>query len=832
MSKAKQSTVAAMVAILLACGQLRAADQQTAPPVPPEEQLPAGTRIVSIEAHPAEIELMNRYAYRQLLLTGITADGDRVDVTRLARIAGDCPQVKVSATRQVRAAADGAGSLVFEFGGQQVAVPVTVSGIAAPYPVSFVRDVMPVMSKLGCNAGTCHGADAGKNGFKLSLRGYDPAFDHAALTDDLAGRRFNRSAPEQSLMLLKPSGVVPHQGGVLTHAGEPAYELLKEWIAGGVALDLDAPRVVSIELAPVNPQIPLPGMRQQMTVLATYSDGAKRDVSAEAFLESSLAEVAEVNKQGLITAVRRGEAAVLARFEGNYAATTVTVMGDRSGFVWQEPPVNNYVDVLVYDKLRRTKIAPSELAGDAEFLRRVYLDLTGLPPQPETIRAFLADTRETWIKRNELVDRLIGSPEYVEHWTNKWADLLQVNRRFLSEKGAWALRDWIRRAVDANMPYDEFVHTILTASGSTFENPPAAYMRVLREPVDAMENSTQLFLGVRFNCNKCHDHPFERWTQGQYYHLAAYFAQVKRKPGQSAEDEVIYDTPGSGEVAHVKTNQPVEPSFPYQHPGAVPSSSNRREQFAAWVTAKENPYFATSFVNRVWSYLLGVGLIEPVDDVRAGNPPSNPELLKALTDDFVAAGFDVEHLVRRICTSRTYQHSIVPNRWNEDDGINYSHAVARRLPAETLYDAVHRATGTSPHLPGLPAGFLATQLPDSNVPLPGGFLDLFGKPPRESACECERSGGVVLGQALTLVNGPVIAEAIADGNSRIAKLTAQFSDDGQLVEELFLAILCRPPTAAERQAGSDAIKAGDDRLGGAQDLAWALINSPAFLFNH
>ncbi|MGE0538109.1 MAG: DUF1549 domain-containing protein [Pirellulales bacterium] len=832
MSKAKQSTVAGVIAILMACGQLHAADQQSPPPVAAEEQLPAEMHVVAIEVQPAAIELTNRYAYRQLLLTGVTADGEKVDVTRLARVAGDCPQIKVSPSRLARPVADGSGSLVFEFAGHQVTVPVTVSGLETPYPVSFVRDVMPVMSKLGCNAGTCHGADSGKNGFKLSLRGYDPAFDHAALTDDLAGRRFNRSAPEQSLMLLKPAGVVPHQGGVLTHPGEPAYELLKEWIAGGVALDLEAPRVVSIELAPTNPQIPLPGMRQQMTVMATYSDGAQRDVTAEAFLESSLAEVAEVNKQGLITAVRRGEAAVLARFEGNYAATTVTVMGDRTGFVWQEPPINNYIDLLVYDKLRRTKISPSELAGDADFLRRVYLDLTGLPPEPEMIRAFLADPRETWIKRNELIDQLIGSEAYIEHWTNKWADLLQVNRRFLSEKGAWALRAWIRRAVAANMPYDKFVHTILTASGSTFENPPAAYLRVLREPVDAMENSTQLFLGVRFNCNKCHDHPFERWTQGQYYHLAAYFAQVRRKPGQRPDDEIIFDTPGAGEVTHAKTGEVAEPAFPYEHAGELPTDGNRREQFAAWVTANENPYFATSFVNRVWSYLLGVGLIEPVDDVRAGNPPSNPKLLEQLTEDFVSAGFDVEHLVRRICTSRTYQHSIVPNRWNEDDNINYSHALARRLPAETLYDAVHRATGSALHLPGLPAGFLATQLPDSNVSLPGGFLDLFGKPPRESACECERSGGVVLGQALTLVNGPVIAEAIGDAHNRIARLVEQHSDDGQLVEELFLTILCRLPTATEREAGRKAISEGETRLAGAQDLTWALINTPAFLFNH
>jgi hypothetical protein len=795
------------------------------------EQLPPGMKIVGLEAYPARIELANRFAYRQVLITGITEAGERVDVTRLARLEQVGGVVAVSPRGLVRPVADGSGELRYALAGQAVTVPVAVAGVESPYVASFVRDVMPTMSKLGCNAGTCHGSDQGKNGFKLSLRGYDPEFDHRALTDDLAGRRFNRSAPEQSLMLLKPAGGVPHVGGVLTRPGEPAYELLKQWIAGGVKLDLESPRVASIEILPKDPQVPLPGMRQQMVVLANYQDGSVRDVTAEAFVESSQTEVAECDKQGLVTAIRRGEAAILARFEGNYAATTITVMGDRSGFAWQEPPHNNYIDELVYGKLKRLKIQPSELCGDADFLRRVYLDLTGLPPAPEEVRSFLADQRETWVKRNEVIDRLIGSGDYVEYWTNKWSDLLQVNRRFLSEKGAWALRNWIRQAVADNMPYDQFARAILTGSGSTFENPPAAYLRVLREPVDAMENSTQLFLGVRFNCNKCHDHPFERWTQNQYYQLAAYFAQVGRKPGPNPDEEVVYDT-HAGEITHVKTGQVVAPAFPYQPDIAPDEVESRRQQFADWVVSPRNQYFATSLVNRMWSYLLGVGLIEPIDDIRAGNPPSNPELLRRLTEEFVASGFDVRSLIRRICTSRVYQHSITTNRWNEDDQINYSHALARRLPAETLYDTVQRATGSTIDLPGVPAGYVATQLPDSSVELPGGFLGLFGRPPRESACECERSSGVVLGQALNLVNGPVIGEAIADPKNRIAALVAAVTDDRQLVDELFVAILCRPVKPDEIETGLKAIREAESRLAGAQDLAWALINSPAFLFNH
>jgi hypothetical protein len=773
------------------------------------EQLPAGAKLVAIEVVPAAINLDNRYEYAQLLLTGVLEGGERQDVTRMARIEPTAPVVGISPMGQVRPLADGAAELRISLADQTVTVPVTVAGQGVAHPVSFVQDVMPTLSKMGCNAGTCHGAQDGKNGFKLSLRGYDPLFDHRALVDDLGGRRFNRAAPDHSLMLLKPAGGVPHVGGVLTHPGEPYYELLRTWIANGVKLDLDSPRVTSIDLLPKTPQIPLPGMTQQMVVLATYSDGSTRDVTAEAFVETSLAEIVEADKHGLMTAVRRGEAAILARYEGSYAATTITVMGDRSGYQWRETPENNYIDGLVYNKLRQVKILPSDLCTDADFIRRVYLDLTGLPPRPEEVRAFLADTRETRLKRDELIDRLIGSPEYVEQWTNKWADLLTVNRKFLSEKGAWALRNWIRQAVDSNMPYNEFAHAILTANGSTFQNPPAAYLRTLREPDAAVENSTQLFLSVRFNCNKCHDHPFERWTQTQYYQLGAYFAQVGRKPGPSPEEEIIYDS-GSGEVTHARTGELTPPEFPYHHDDLAPPDSTRREQFAHWVTSPQNQYFAKSYVNRIWSYLLGVGIIDPIDDIRAGNPPTNPELLDRLTSEFIASGFDARQVFRDICKSRVYQHSIETNEWNADDTINYSHALARRLPAETLYDAVHRAMDVTPKLPGVPAGFRASELPDPSAQLSDGFLDLFGRPARESACECERSGGVILGQALNLVNGPTIGNAIADPNNRLSKLVASVPDDKQLIEEIFLAIISRPPTEAEVAAGLEALTGYDE----------------------
>jgi hypothetical protein len=814
---------AVCLALLALCAAAGARADTPAP-----EKLPAGAKLAKIEAQPARVELKHPYDYAQLVLTGVLASGERLDVTRMARLEAPGGLVKISPTGLVRPAGDGEGVLKVRLESAGLDVPVKVTGQKEKYKVSFVRDVMPALSRLGCNAGTCHGAQEGKNGFKLSLRGYDPLLDHRALTDDLEGRRFNRAAPDTSLMLLKCSNAVPHVGGLLTQPGEPYYELLRAWIADGVQFDPQSPRVTSLSIQPRGAVIPLPGMKQQMAVFATYSDGKVRDVTAEAFVESSNTEVATVDRQATATAVRRGEATMMARYEGAYAAAALFVMGDRSGFVWKDVPVHNYIDTLVYEKLRQVKVLPSELCSDADFIRRVYLDLIGLPPEPEAVRAFLADGRPTRLKRDELVDRLVGSPEFVEHWTNKWADLLQVNRKFLGEGGAAAFRAWIRQAVADNMAYDHFVYAVLTASGSNLDNPPASYFKVLREPGAVMENTTQLFLAIRFNCNKCHDHPFERWTQNQYYETAAFFAQVgraedprfknQRVGGTDVEGakplvEVISDT-GAGEVSHLRTGQVAPPKFPYLHADLAPPSAGRREQLARWITSKENPYFAKSYVNRLWSYLLGVGLIEPVDDIRAGNPPSNPKLLDQLTRDFIDSGFNVRHVLRTICQSRVYQHAIETNPYNKDDDVNYSHAIARRLPAEVLYDAIHRATGSLSRLPGLPSGARAAQLLDSAQDVPGGFLDLFGKPPRESACECERTGTLMLGPVLNLVNGPVVADAVRDPTNRIARLVAAEKNNNRIVEEIYLAALCRLPTAAEMAAGLKAIQEGEEDFAG------------------
>ncbi len=775
------------------------------------ESLPKGAKLVALKVEPASINLTNRFAYAQVLISGQLESGDLIDVTRMVEMKGTNGIAEVTRSGQVRPVADGRGMLVVTLGGHKAEIALSVSGINDRARVDFVHDVNPVLSRLGCNQGTCHGSAQGKNGFKLSLRGYDPIFDVRAFTDDQAARRVNVASPDDSLMLLKPTAAVPHVGGQVMVPGEPYYETIRAWIADGAVLKSDTPRVARIELSPTNPIIQQVGLKQQIRVLATYTNGEIRDVTREAFVESGNIEVVSANKSGLMTSLRRGEAPLLARFEGAYAATTLTVMGDRSGFVWEQPPTQGRIDELTADKWRRMKIKPSGLCSDAEFLRRVTLDLTGLPPTADDVRAFLADTRETRVKRDELVDRLIGSKEYVEYWTNKWADLLQVNRKFLGVEGAVGFRKWIRDQVAANVPYDQFVRSILTAGGTNREHPAASYYKVLREPAAMMENTTQLFLAVRFNCNKCHDHPFEKWTQDQYYQTAAFFARVGLKPdpaskgrtiGGSAVEtpqplfEEVWDQP-SGEMIHDRTKKVAPPVLPYA--AAHPSIANgsRREELASWITAKENPYFAKSYVNRLWGYLFGVGIIEPLDDLRAGNPATNPELLDYLTEEFLKSGFDARHVIRQICKSRTYQLSVNANEWNDDDKINYSHATARRLPAEVLYDAVNRATGAVSKFPGVPTGTRAAELPDSEVELPSGFLTTFGRPARESACECERSSGLQLGPVMALVSGPTISDAIGDNSNDVARLVQTVPDDGKLVDELFLRILNRPATPEE-----------------------------------
>lgn len=784
-------------------------------------------KITALKVYPASLTLEHARDGRRVLVSGRTTDGRWLDVTQWA-VLTPTDKVHVQEDGYIYPVAAGTTNITVTVKGLNTDLPVNVKSMEAP-PVSFVRDVMPVLSHAGCNNGTCHGAAKGRNGFKLSLRGYDPDFDYELLIEDISGRRFNRAFPEQSLMLLKPTSEVPHKGGQVIVPGSRDYKLIRQWITEGAVSDVrTTQRVERLEVLPNSAELSMPGSKQQFIVIAHYPDGTTRDVTREAKFTSSVNEVAKVTDDGVVTAERRGETAILTRYEGAYSTNGIIVMGDRSGYKWVKTPAYNYIDTHVHNKLKRMKILPSTLCTDEEFVRRVYLDLTGLPPTPAQVRRFLSDKTVSKTKREQLIDALVETPAFVDHWTHKWADLLQSNRKFLGERGVWLFRQWIHESIAQNRPYDEFVRSLITANGSAYSNPAASYFRVSREYTDAVENTTQLFLGVRFSCNKCHDHPFEKWTQNQYYEFGAFFADVKVKPGQLPGDEVVYANYTETPVKHPRTLAVIEPAVPFGEVDA--DAASKREALAEWLTAADNPMFARAGVNRLWSYFMGRGIIEPVDDIRTSNPPTNPELLDALTTDFVESGFDLKHIMRTITRSRTYQQSIKTNKWNKADKINFSHAVARRLTAEQLLDAIGVATGSRPQFEAMPKNFRAVQLPDSKVK-DDGFLKLFGRPERETSCECERTTEVSLAHAMNLINGPTVADALIDPTGRIAKLMKAESDNKSLVEELYLATLSRFPQENEYAVAVEHLANAESKEEGAQDLLWALINSPAFLFN-
>jgi hypothetical protein len=810
--------------VLLMSGVAVRADSSMATTGAPCPPLPA---IAAIKLEPSALTLPDGRHQRRILISGETASGQRFDLTGQATLKAQTPIVEIDAQGGIHAKQAGHTTITVVFGDQKALLPVTVESAEIP-PVRFVRDVEPIISRLGCNAGTCHGSAKGKNGFKLSLRGYDPDFDYQALINDLSGRRFNRVQVDESLMLLKPTAEVPHEGRQPLKPASPEYFLLRQWIAEGTRFEDPAQsRADRIEVLPGEVELDLPGRSQQMLVMAHYPDGNTRDVTRDAIFSSNDGDVATVTN-GNITAIRRGEAAMLVRYEGNYATREVVVMGDRAGFAWAGPPENNYIDKHINAKLKRLKILPSELCGDADFIRRVSLDLTGLPPTSARVREFLEDQTPGNVKRQHLIDALLASPDFVDFWANKWADLLQCNGETLGAKGVWVFRNWIRQAIAKNEPYDQIARELLLAQGSSYQNPAVNYLRALRDVNKMTEDISQTFLGVRFNCNKCHDHPFERWTQNQYYQFAAYFARVAMKPGALPDEQIVFRKFDGGEMMHPKTGMAVAPKVPVGDAPPVSEDADRRQAFVQWLTSKDNAYFASAMANRIWSYFFGRGIIEPVDDIRGSNPASNRPLLDALTADFVQNNFDMKKLMRTICQSRAYQLSVARNKWNEDDTRNFSHAMPRRLSAEQLADSIAVATGKQSTYAGMPAGTRSVDVPDGLV-AGNDFLSLFGRPKRQSACECERVSNVTLSHAINLINGTTVSDAVDDPNTRLSKFVSQEKDNRKVVEEIYYSVLNRPPTSNEVSQVN--LGEGAKRLEIAQDLTWALMNSPAFLFN-
>ena len=718
--------------------------------------------------------------------------------------------------------------------------------------VSFNRDVMAVLAKAGCNQGVCHGNQNGKGGFKLSLRGQDATADFVAITRDQLGRRVDAIFPEQSLLLAKPTATVPHQGGRRFQVGSSEHEILRRWIAAGCPADpADVPTLARLEVNPAAEQILIePSGTVRLAVTALFSDGARRDVTTRAVYEPTNTLVS-VDHDGLVNGVASGETTVLVRYLDQQVAVRLAIVPPRPDFVFQPPAEANYVDRHVFAKLRSLKINPSPVADDAVFLRRAYLDASGVLPTIDETRRFLNDPSAD--KRARLIDDLLRREEFADWWALKWSDLLRNEEKVLDPKGVANFHHWIRQSIAQGKPLDRFVRELIVARGSTYTNPPANFYRANRDPISRAEAAAQLFLGVRLQCAKCHNHPFDRWTQGDYYRWAGFFARVRYKvvenrrrdinDGHEFDGEQIVWMAPDGEVNDPRTDRPMEPCFLGDPTPALGPEQDRLEELADWITASDNPFFARAQANRIWYHLMGRGVVEPIDDFRATNPPAIPALLDELAADFAAHGFDLRHLVRTIMNSRTYQLSAQPREAQTGetaDETNFSHALVRRLSAEELLDALSQVSGVTADFQGYPAGIRAGQLPGVRAARSGRrrvlqddqFLVLFGKPPRLLSCECERSTEATLGQAFQLVSGPTINQFLTHSGNRLAQLVSSGRSAAEMVEELFLCSLARFPTADESRSIVVYLEQARDRLAALEDVAWSLVNSKEFLLRH
>ncbi len=742
---------------------------------------------------------------------------------------------------------------------------------AAPKPApaeftpSYRYDVLPLLSRAGCNQGTCHGNAEGRGGLKLSLKGEDPEGDAAILVRHGGSRRINRLEPGRSLLLLKATSTVPHGGGMRFNTTSAEYRAVAAWIAAGAPVDPPTePDLVRLEVSPGDRILIEPQRTVRLSVRARFSDGTTRDVARLAYYNTGDPNL-EVSPDGVVTARQPTDATVLVGYADQMENVRITLVPARKEFAWTALPAFNWIDEVNDRRLKLLRLQPSRLTTDAEFARRAYLDTLGRLPRPEEVKTFLeecaaerrvstannaqgsreAESRRSLKARTRLVDDLLERPEFDDYWTLKWSDVLRLEERSLDPKGGVAYRDWIRTSLAQKKPLDQFARELLTASGSTYANPATNYYRRTRNPIDLAEGTAQVFMGARLQCAKCHNHPFERWKQDDFYAFAAFFARIERKGEFTRKDrfdkhelngEEVIGVATKGEVEHPRTRQVVparllSPAIP--QPASIQPDATRAEDrrlaLAEWLTAPENPFFARAMVNRIWFHVMGKGLVDPVDDMRASNPPSNPELFEALTKDFVAHGFDLRHLVRTIMNSRTYQVSSEPNVTNSEDERYFSRAIVQRLPAEVLLDAVSDVTGVPENFAGQPKGTRAVQLPPPPTKNRHAFLRLFGQHQRESVCECERTNEPTLGQSFALVAGPVIEERVRKPENRLGQLLASGKPDPEIINELYLTALSRTPTAEDLSSARAYIAARTDRRAAYEDLLWVLLNSKEFL---
>lgn len=783
-----------------------------------------------IEVYPDQIELVGGKSKRPLVVTGFDAAGTPRDWTHQARMTVADPGVAEVRDGVIYPQGDGETEIEVRVGEVAASVPVRVEAHRSERRTDFESEVLVALSKQGCNSGACHGSPSGKGMFRLSLRAFDRELDELTLIREESGRRINPVQPGQSLLLLKPLMKIAHGGGKQLHTDDVAYRILTDWIAEGARPDPDdAPRPVRLEIYPDDQRVlRRTAGRQQLSVTAHFSDGTWRDVTELAAYESSAPQIATVDGRGLVTARGDGEAVILVRLLEHIESVPLTFIDPDPEFVWRAPEPHNYVDELVYEKLRQMQLRPADLCSDAEFLRRVHLDIVGILPSLHEVREFLADGRDD--KRPRLIDALLRRDEFAKFWALKWGDLLKLTGGRVGSEGVHKYHRWVERAVRDDMPYDEFARQLITASGSTLANPPANFYRTATDMEECVETVSQIFLGARLQCAKCHNHPFERWTQENYYGLGTFFQSIRRRQTRRPGEMFVWLAEG-GQVPHPLTGQPVAPWLPAAEPSDIGERRDPRTVLADWLTSPDNPYFARVGANRVWSQLFARGIIDPIDDFRDSNPPTNPPLLAALAEDFRHSGYSTRHLLRTILNSRTYQASYRTDASNRDDTLYFSHQRPRLLKAEQLLDAVNHVTGLPQTFGPLPPGTKATQLPAPDL-VPVDFLKTFGQPDRNTVCACERVGDSNLAMALELFTGPLIHGRLQNPENRFRRALAAGATADAVLDELYLAALCRPPTDDERAAAAAHLRQREDIAAGMEDICWALFNTDEFLFQH
>ena len=801
------------------------AQPKTVPPANPNGFL--GTP-VELRVYPPDIRLNSSRDWQTVVAQAVYQNGVTEDVTDQLKLSLEGPGISQIDGNRLLPKLNGEAKLKVQFQGFTNEVPVHVGAVEQRPKLSFTNDVMPVFSKAGCNAGSCHGAARGKDGFRLSLYGFDPKGDYHRITREMLGRRIDLAVPEECLLISKAVGQVSHSGGSLFKPDSPYYATLMEWLRDGAGMDQgEIPKVIGIELYPKGGLLNGEGAKQQLTVRAKYSDGSDRDVTDLAYFMTSNDNSATVSQTGLVQAKNRGESFVMARFDTHTVGVDFVTLPHNLEFSWKEIAPNNYIDTHIHNKLRKLRIQPSELCSDAEFIRRVSLDICGIVPTPDEVQAFNQDPAAD--KRAKLVDRLLARKEFVDIWVMKWSELLQIRSNInVSYKSALLYYTWLQQQIASDTPLDKMVRDLLASEGGTFSSPATNYYQVEQDTLKTAENVAQVFMGMRIQCAQCHNHPFDRWTMDDYYGFVAFFSQIGRKRAEDPREQIIFNR-GRGETVHPVTKVAMKPKF---LGGDVPDvkGKDRRAVMVEWMASKENPFFARNLVNITWSHFFGRGIVQEVDDVRVSNPPVNQELLDALATQLTSSNFDFKQLVRDICNSRTYQLSTQVNATNETDLTNFSRAYLRRIRAEILLDVISQITETKNKFRGLPLGARAVQIADGNTS--NYFLTTFGRAKRESVCSCEVKMEPNLSQALHLINGSSVHQKIAQGQV-VKKLLDSGKSPADVVQELFVRCLGRAPNPEELAKIAPELEQNKSApIPFLNDLFWALLNSREFVFNH